>query len=454
MDAHAAGQAGAVVNVTGADRLSPTTEPVAGPTGPQSTRAFLLQLLITGVGVTAIQAARPMVTYRAIGLGAGPLEIGLVQSAFSIVPVFTAVAIGRWVDRLGEVRILAFGMTMIAIGGIVAAMSGSLLVLALGQLTMGFGEITHIVSSQALTANRGPRDRREHRFGSYSMVVSLGQLAGPGIGALLVGGTAGLAAVGTAGFLGWLPGANAETPVFLFTSVLAGIAFMLALRLPQRRPRPTGQTPLAGPSVGLARAAHRILRRPGMAPAMFVSITVISAVDVLVAYLPAYGAANGFGVETVGALLSVRAGASLVSRLFMGRLISSIGREKLLFASTALAGTGILLLPFVGSIPVLFALMIVIGLGLGLGQPMTVAWVANRSPRQERGMALGVRLTGNRLGLLIMPVLMGALAGATGLVAIWVVLAGFLGVGALVARRTRFDDLAAEAPSADPTRSP
>jgi MFS family permease len=428
--------------------------PPAAPGEPYSTRIFLLQLLITGIGVTAIQAARPMVTYRALGLGASPVEIGLVQSAFSIIPVFTAVAIGRWVDRLGEVRILAFGMTMISLGGIALAMSGSLLVLAVGQCVIGLGEITHIVSSQALVANRGPRDRREHRYGTYSMVVSLGQLAGPAIGALLVGGTVGMAAVGAVGAFGWLPGSSPETPVFVFTSVAAGVAFVLALFLPHRRPRRPEATHVVGRAPGLGRSAWLILRRPGMAAAMFVSIAVISAVDVMVAYLPAYGQATGLSVETVGALLSVRAGASLVSRIFMGRLIASVGREQILFLSTALAGGAILALPFTGSVPLLFVLMTLIGAGLGLGQPMTLAWVANRSPRQDRGMALGVRLTGNRVGLLVTPVVMGALAGAAGITAIFVVLAGFLGIGSFVARRTPFDDLAAEPPVAAAGRPP
>jgi MFS family permease len=183
-----------------------------------------------------------------------------------------------------------------------------------------------------------------------------------------------------------------------------------------------------------------------MTSAMLVSITVISVLDVLVAYLPAYGEAAGLSVATVGALLTVRAAASLVSRLFMPRLIDLMGRGGLLAVSMVMAAAGIVLLPIVSSEPVLFGLMILAGLGLGLGQPMTIAWVANRSPRSERALALGVRVTGNRAALLVVPTLMGALAGATGLAAIWVVLAAALGFGAVVARRTPFDELVADRP--------
>ena len=175
---------------------------------------------------------------------------------------------------------------------------------------------------------------------------------------------------------------------------------------------------------------------------MLVSLTVISSIDVLVAYLPAYGEETGLSVETVGLLLSVRAGASLASRFFMPQLITLLGRKQLLALSSGMAAVGIVLLPFVSGVPALVGLMVVIGLGLGLGQPMTIAWVANRSLRHERALALGVRVTGNRVALVSVPVAMGALAGASGIAVIWLAVATFLGAGAIVALRTEFDPLA------------
>jgi MFS family permease len=398
-------------------------------------RDFILQLIITGVAVTAINATRPMITYRALGLDAGPLEIGLTQSAHSFLPALLAVALGRWVDRFGERRFLILAMVLIAVGATGASLAGSLVLLGIANAVMGLGQITNLVSAQALVANRGPRDKREERFGWFSTVASLGQLIGPAIGAGLVGSIGVAAAASTGPFAD-----NPQAPVFVFAALAAVIAFVLAFRMPKRSTRAaTAQAEAA--EVGMATAAVQVLRRPGMTAAMFVSIAVISSVDVLVAYLPAYGEATGLSVETVGLLLSVRAGSSLVSRLFMARMIESLGRRPLLALSMVLAGGGIVLLPFVSSTPVLFALMIAIGLGLGLGQPMTIAWVANRSLRHERGLALGVRLTGNRVALLVVPSAMGALAGASGIAAIWLALAAFLATGAFVAARTPFDDL-------------
>jgi MFS family permease len=185
--------------------------------------------------------------------------------------------------------------------------------------------------------------------------------------------------------------------------------------------------------------ASQVLRRRGMPSAMAVSIVVASSVDLVIAYLPVYGEAAGLSVGLVGILLSIRGIAGLVARFFMGRLIDLLGRERLLAGSMALAAAGLLLLPLVTAEPLLVMLMIASGLGLGLGQPMTIAWVATRSPRRERATALGVRITGNRASLLVIPPVLGALAGAAGVAAIFIVLAGALLAGAWLAA-TPFDE--------------
>jgi MFS family permease len=427
------------------------TPPDIAPAREASTwfRPFVFQLVIAALSVTAINAVRPMITYRVLELGGGTLEIGLVVSSFSILPVLTAVAVGRWIDRVGEVRFLITAMATISLGGLLISFAPSLLPLAIGYAIVGFGQIGYLVAGQVMIANRAPRARREDLFGWYSTVTSVGQLVGPAVAGLLVAGSLSATTPAGGGMVGPLAAAfpgNAEAPVFLFAAAAAAIACVLALRLPPTGHRERRAEAAAIPTTGLARAAVRIFRQPGMTAAMLVSITVISSVDVLVAYLPAYGDANGIAVETVALLLSVRAGSSLVSRLFMTRLIAVLGRERLLGLSMALAGVGVLVLPFVSAVPVLFGVMVVIGLGLGVGQPLTIAWVANRSPRSERGLALGVRLTGNRAALLVVPTVMGAVAGASGLTAIWLLLAAFLGGGALVAMRAPFDELATSVP--------
>ncbi len=401
-------------------------------------RAFIIQLTVAALCVTAIHAGRPTVTYRALELGASTFDIGLIQAAFSILPTLLAVVIGRWVDRTGEGAWLAVAMTVMTIGGVIATYSDSLLLLGMSQLVLGMGQILFLVAGQSLVANYGPRENREVRFGHYATAHSIGQLAGPALAALVIGGGIGLAAWGPLGML--LP---ATTPghAFLATTLLTGIAIVLALLLPRPHRRGEGQA-ASEPQPGIVTMTRQVMRRRGMPAAMVVSIIVASAVDMVIAYLPVYGEEAGLSVGLVGLLLSLRGVAALVSRFFMPQLIALLSRERTLALSMLLAGGGLIALPFVSAEWLLMVLMIGVGLGLGLGQPMTISWVATRSPRSERATALAVRITGNRASLLLIPPVQGAQAGAAGVTAIFVVLAGSLVGGAAVASVTPFDELA------------
>jgi MFS family permease len=411
--------------------------PAAGPPADWG-RAFAIQLAVAALCVTAVHAGRPTVTYRALELGASTFDIGLIQAAFSILPTLLAVVIGRWVDRTGEGAWLAVAMGVMTLGGIIGTYAGDLLGLGASQLVLGMGQILFLVAGQSLVANYGPRERRDARFGHYATAHSVGQLAGPALAAIVIGGGLGLAGWGPLGAL--LP-PTSSGHAFLVSTLLTGAATLLALFLPRpRRGRPGEASP--SPQPGIVAMTRQVMRRRGMPAAMVVSIIVASAVDMVIAYLPVYGETAGLSVGLVGLLLTVRGVAALVSRFFMPQLIALLSRERALALSMLLAGGGLIALPFVTSDWVLVLLMVAAGLGLGLGQPMTISWVATRSPRSERATALGVRLTGNRASLLLIPPVLGAVAGAAGVTAIFVVLAGSLVGGAAVASVTPFDELA------------
>ena len=70
--------------------------------------------------------------------------------------------------------------------------------------------------------------------------------------------------------------------------------------------------------------------------------------------------------------------------------------------------------------PVLYTLMVLAGFGLGLGQPLSLIWIAETAPDDMRGTAAGVRLTGNRLGQVAIPALVGGVVGSAGLGAVFV----------------------------------
>ncbi|MBX6349981.1 MAG: MFS transporter [Clostridia bacterium] len=375
----------------------------------------------------AVYAVRPLAAYQALALGASPAGVGAVASSFALLSLFLALPAGRWVDRMGEPPFIVCGTALAVVGALAPSVATSVPALAATQALLGLGHLLAVVASQTLIANRTADAQRDERVGAYTVMASLGQLAGPALAGAVVGTSA-------ARHLG---------PGFFLAGGLALLASLSALGLGARAalgfaratgPRAAGpEPPVDGrgtgpvvrrpaPSIAArsfaavgasARRTARLLLRPGMPPAMFASLTVLSSIDVLSAYLPVLGEARGLSVATVGLLLSIRGGASLVSRLFMAWLLRRMTRARLLFWSTIVPAFAVAALPLAPS-PVLGALMALAGLGLGLGQPLTMSWVASRAPADERGAALGLRLSGNRLGQLGIPAAVGLVGNAAG----------------------------------------
>ncbi|NUP61774.1 MAG: MFS transporter, partial [Nonomuraea sp.] len=176
------------------------------------------------------------------------------------------------------------------------------------------------------------------------------------------------------------------------------------------------------------------LGQEGMWQALVTSLATVSTIDLVLAYLPAWGDSRGVGVVAVGALLALRAAATMASRLIMERLVFRYGRRAVLVTSTVAAALSVAALPLCGpvaAVPVV-ALM---GFSLGLGQPLTLSWVAGRARAGERGTALALRLTGNRLGQVLVPAMAGVVAGATSVLGVFALSAVMLAATATLAAR-------------------
>jgi MFS family permease len=371
-----------------------------------------------------------MASYRALALGASPLEIGLLPAAFAALSLLVAVPAGRWIDRAGEAPFLLLGTALMVVSLAAMVWVDTVALLIATQAVLGLGHIINIIAAQTMIANRTARGGRDARYGYYSVAASLGQLIGPVAAGLIAGSIA--AQSGD-------PVGESTTLVFVAATLASIPALAISISLLRGLPRRSATAP-EPTQHGYLRSASEIVRMPTMLPAIAVSIGVILSIDLLVAYLPVYGEERGLPVQLVGALLSVRAASSMASRLAMTWLIATLGRARLLWGSAALAGATLALVPFTDAPGPLVALMVLTGLGLGFGQPMTIAWVASRAPRSLRATALGVRLTGNRIGQLVIPAGVGLAAGLIGVSAVFWSMAVVLLASAVVVRRTPFED--------------
>lgn len=336
---------------------------------------------------------RPTSTYRALELGVPSAWLGVLSAAFAAAPLVLAIPSGQAVDRLGERRVLLAGAVLVcASAGVFAFLGDGVVGLLAGSVLLGTGHLCSVVAQQALVANVTAPHRYDAAFGYYTFAASLGQAVGPGL-ILLFGGAR------------TIPHTGAIFGVaVVITVVLLGVTIAL------RPPAIVRPATADGEAAGL----RDLLRRPGLLRALTVSCVVIAAVDITLVYLPALGAERGIASGVVGVLLTLRAVASMGSRLFLGRLSAWLGRRTLLVGSIALAAVGLVAAAVPMPVWLLALVVLAIGLGLGVGQPLTMSWLAESTPPGLRGRAMSLRLTGNRVGQVVVPSAAGLLAAGGG----------------------------------------
>jgi MFS family permease len=121
----------------------------------------------------------------------------------------------------------------------------------------------------------------------------------------------------------------------------------------------------------------------------------------------------------------------MASRIGIGSLVRRFGRLRLIVVNAAAAAAALGAMTVVDSVPGLFLLSAVVGVGLGFGQPLSMTLVVQLVPEHARATALGLRLTGNRLGQVAAPAAAGAVAGSAGTGSVFWLLSSMLAASAV-----------------------
>jgi MFS family permease len=364
--------------------------------------------------------ARPVTSYRALALGADEAVIGLITASFAVIPLAVAVPLGRVADRRRPVGMFAAGVAILAASFLLLGLAGSLAELALWSALLGLGHLALILAAQSLIAQQSEDRQHDRDFGLMAAAVSLGQLVGPVLGGLVL--SAGAAPDGS------LEGAT--TRAFLVAAGLAALALPACFGTGAPG---GGRDQDAG--VGRPMRATDIVRAPGVPAGMFASVAILAAVDIITAYLPVIGQRNGIGPAVVGALLSLRAAASILSRLLIPWMVRALGRVRLIAVSAAGSALAVAVLPLPDGPAALAVVLVVAGFFLGIGQPLTMSLIVQAVPDDARGTALAIRLFGNRVGQVATPAVAGLVAGAAGIAAAFWLLGGLLAVAAATVAR-------------------
>src|SRR5947209_2799779 len=147
---------------------------------------------------TVIGIIRVTTSYRTIELGLPVVWLGVISAGFALLPVFSAVSLGRFIDRGNDSQAawIGAGLVLLSAAGFWAWSSTAPLLL-LFTVVLGFGHMFCMASHQMLAVRCANMRGRESAFGHYMVAVSTGQ----GLGPFIVGWLGGSSTVPATGYL-------------------------------------------------------------------------------------------------------------------------------------------------------------------------------------------------------------------------------------------------------------
>jgi MFS family permease len=357
-----------------------------------------------------------MITYRAIELDANTVQIGIVAALYALFPVLLALQFGSWVGKIGEGKFLIAGTLSLAASALALVFANSIVTLAIATAFAGVSHLACMVAGQSMVALRAPRENYDKYFGYYTFSASLGHLIGPLIAAVVAGSD------------GTLP--KSTSSAFLLGFILCVLALVPVIKWRNEHPSVAG-----GTDQGTYSAALGLMKKPGILAAIYVSLAISSVADVLVVFLPLFGTENNFSPYAIGIILAIRAGTTMISRFFLGRLSNRFSTYQLLMVSTVVSVIACAAMAFAKTPFTLGLIVFIAGFSLGIGQPLTMSLVSQKTAANERALAVSARLMGNRFGQFLVPASAGAIAASAGAGGVFIALSILLATSLFGASR-------------------
>lgn len=399
---------------------------MSGSGGPlNATRAPLARLIGGHICLHACMAGMRMAApLLALREGFSALAVGVLLALFALTQVFLALPAGRYADRHGLRRPLAWGVTAASVGAALAVAFPVFPVLCVAALLTG-GATGAVSIALQRHVGRAAHDATELKrvFGWLSIGPALANFLGPFAAGLLID-HAGV----------WLGGRPGDLVgfrfAFLFMALLPLLTWWWVRRTPELPNAPAT-------TEGGARRVWDLLREPMMRRLLLVNWLLSSCWDVHTFVLPVLGHERGYSASVIGSLLGAFALAAAVVRMCMPWLAAHLREWVVISGAMLLTALLLGLYPLMPSAASMGLCSVLLGLALGSVQPMIMSTLHQITPSDRHGEALGLRLMSLNGSSVLMPMLFGTVGAMVGVSVVFWTVGAVVGLGSRVAWRLR-----------------
>lgn len=370
------------------------------------------------------------------GLGA-TFTAGAMVALFASAPVFTAMHMGRWIDRRGYHKPMRAAVAMAVCGGLLATPAGiaawwsgwpspmaadavRALLLALAAVLLGCAaNLTHICAQRTVgrlataTGGDGPARATELKrmFSWLGLAPSLSNVVGP----LLAG-----VCIDSLGY----------APTFGMVALMPLLTRFFMRWQPVDPPHPG--VAHAAARAGVIGSARELLALPGMQRLLLTNWFFSSAWDLFSFLVPLHGHGLGLSATAIGTVLGTFAFTAAGVRVLVPWLVGQRSEAQVITFCYVVLAVIFGLYAHTTTAWHMLALAVPLGMALGAVQPMVMTTLHHITPEHRQGEAIALRSTLINLSSAVLPLGYGALGATLGAAALFRLMALVLLAGSRV----------------------
>lgn len=345
-------------------------------------------------GFAGAKVALPL---HALSLGVDPFWVGVMMALWALCPMLIALYVGKLVDRVGARTPMLCGTIGVMAALLVPYFFPGVAALVVMALAVGTSFQFFFVPTQGITGALGGPEDRARNYSLLAVGFSVASFLGPLIAGFSID------------YLGFR-----QAYLMLAAPALAAV-ILIWLR--------GGLLPKAAAPAGDERrksSAFDLLRIGRLRDAIIASGLISIAWDLYLFYFPIYGNSIGLSASVIGMVISTFAAAVFTIRLALPALARRWTEFEILLYAIGFAGLVFVLFPFLHNPFLLAAASFLLGLGCGVGQPMSMSLIYSLSPAGRSSEGAGLRVMFNHFTHMVVPIAFGGLGTLFGFAPVFV----------------------------------
>lgn len=369
----------------------------------------LARLIAAQVCIHACMAgtrmAAPLLALRS---GYSEAAVGFLLALFALTQVFLSLPAGRYADRHGLKKPLAWSIAAAVTGAGLAAAFPVFPVLCIAALCTGGATGTASIALQRHVgrAAANPAELRQV-FSWLSIGPAFSNFLGPFAAGLMID---------HAGF----------RQAFFMLALLPVVTWFCVRSLNELGPvvREEGHK---------RERAWDLLAQPNFRRLLLVNWALSSCWDVHTFVVPVLGHERGISASVIGTILGAFAMAAALIRVALPIVAARVPEWKMVTGSMVATAALFAIYPFMHSALGMGICSVLLGISLGVVQPMIMSTIHQITPAHRHGEALAMRLMAINASSVAMPLLFGLTGAAIGISGVFWVVGLVVGAGTRLA---------------------